>query len=145
MKKVIMFLAIIVIIIVTLVGYRYISYKNHYKEIQKENSDFDKYKDQEVYGLDVASLINMAIDKNTKNKIEKDDNGNFITNEENSIEIEIYMTDNDTTYKMESISNSGIEQFLQYYKDIKIKCSKIEYHKNTGRVKYILFEQQENS
>lgn len=145
MKKVIMFLAIIVIIIVTLVGYRYISYKNHYKEIQKENSDFDKYKDQEVYGLDVASLINMAIDKNTKNKIEKDDNGNFITNEENSIEIEIYMTDNDTTYKMESISNSGIEQFLQYYKDIKFKCSKIEYHKNTGRVKYILFEQQKNS
>lgn len=145
MKKVIMFLAIIVIIIVTLVGYRYISYKNHYKEIQKENSDFDKYKDQEVYGLDVASLINMAIDKNTKNKIEKDDNGNFITNEENSIEIEIYMTDNDTTYKMESISNSGIEKFLQYYKDIKFKCSKIEYHKNTGRVKYILFEQQENS
>jgi len=145
MKKVIMFLAITVIIIVTLVGYRYISYKNHYKEIQKENSDFDKYKDQEVYGLDVASLINMAIDKNTKNKIEKDDNGNFITNEENSIEIEIYMTDNDTTYKMESISNSGIEQFLQYYKDIKFKCSKIEYHKNTGRVKYILFEQQENS
>ena len=145
MKKVIMFVAIIVIIIVTLVGYRYISYKNHYKEIQKENSDFDKYKDQEVYGLDVASLINMAIDKNTKNKIEKDDNGNFITNEENSIEIEIYMTDNDTTYKMESISNSGIEQFLQYYKDIKFKCSKIEYHKNTGRVKYILFEQQENS
>ena len=145
MKKVIMFLAIIVIIIVTLVGYRYISYKNHYKEIQKENSDFDKYKDQEVYGLDVASLINMAIDKNTKNKIEKDDNGNFITNEENSIEIEIYMTDNDTTYKMESISNSGIEQFLQYYKDIKFKCSKIEYHKNTGSVKYILFEQQENS
>lgn len=145
MKKVIMFLAIIVIIIVTLVGYRYISYKNHYKEIQKENSDFDKYKDQEVYGLDVASLINMAIDKNTKNKIEKDDNGNFITNEENSIEIEIYMTDNDTTYKMESISNSGIEQFLQYYKDIKFKCSKIEYHKNTGRIKYILFEQQKNS
>ena len=145
MKKVIMFLAIIVIIIVTLVGYRYISYKNHYKEIQKENSDFDKYKDQEVYGLDVASLINMAIDKNTKNKIEKDDNGNFITNEENSIEIEIYMTDNDTTYKMESISNSGIEQFLQYYKDIKFKCSKIEYHKKTGRIKYILFEQQQSS
>ena len=145
MKKVIMFLAIIVIIIVTLVGYRYISYKNHYKEIQKENSDFDKYKDQEVYGLDVASLINMAIDKNTKNKIEKDDNGNFITNEENSIEIEIYMTDNDTTYKMESISNSGIEQFLQYYKDIKFKCSKIEYHEDTGRIKYMLFEQQETS
>lgn len=144
MKKGFIFL-IIVVIIVAIVGYRYISYKNHYKEIQKENSDFDKYKDQEVYGLDVASLINMAIDKNTKNKIEKDDNGNFITNEENSIEIEIYMTDNDTTYKMESISNSGIEQFLQYYKDIKFKCSKIEYHKNTGRVKYILFEQQENS
>ena len=145
MKKVIMLSTIIVIIIVTLVGYKYISYKNHCKEIQKENSEFDKYKDREVYGLDVASLINMAIDKNTKNKIEKDDSGNFITNEENSIEIEIHMSDNDITYKMESINNAGIERFLQYYKDIKFKCSKIEYHKNTGRIKYILFEQQKNS
>ena len=135
----------IVVIIVAIVGYRYISYKNEVKTIESEKTDFDKYKDQEVYGLEVASMINKAIDKNTKNKIEKDEQGNFIQNDENSIEIEIYMTDNETTYKMETIYNGGTEQFVQYYRDIKFKCSKVEYHKKTGRIKYILFEQQENS
>ena len=111
MKKVIIFFTIIVIII-ALAGYKYVSYKNEQKEVQKENSDFDKYKDQEVYGLDIASLMNKAIDRNTKNKIEKDENGNFIQNNQDSIEIEIYMLDNETTYKMETIYNAGIEQFV---------------------------------
>ena len=144
MKKVFIFLSIIVII-VAIVGYRYISYKNECNVIQRENLDFDKYKDQEVYGLDVASMINKAVDKNTKNKIEKDEQGNYIQNDENSIEIEKYMLDNETTYKMETIYNVGTEQFVQYYGDVKFKCSKVEYHKNTKRIKYILFEQQENS
>ena len=144
MKKVLICLSIVVII-VAIIGYRYISYKNEYNEIQKENADFDKFKDQEVYGLDIGSMINKAIDKNTKNKIEKDDQGNIKENDQNSIEIEIYMADNETTYKMETIYNAGTEQFVQYYGKIKFKCSKIEYHKKTGRIKYILFEQQENS
>ena len=134
MKKIFIFLAI--------VGVRYISYKSEYNAVRRENADFEKYKDQEVYGLDVASIMNKAVDKNTKNKIEKDDNGNFIQNDENSIEIEIYMSDNETTYKMENIYDAGTEQFVQYYGKIKFKCSNIEYHKKTGRIKYILFEQQ---
>ena len=141
MKKIFIFLAIVVII-VAIVGVRYISYKSEYNAVRRENADFEKYKDQEVYGLDVASIMNKAVDKNTKNKIEKDDNGNFIQNDENSIEIEIYMSDNETTYKMENIYDAGTEQFVQYYGNIKFKCSNIEYHKKTGRIKYILFEQQ---
>lgn len=141
MKKIFIFLAIVVII-VAIVGVRYISYKSEYNAVRRENADFEKYKDQEVYGLDVASIMNKAVDKNTKNKIEKDDNGNFIQNDENSIEIEIYMSDNETTYKMENIYDAGTEQFVQYYGKIKFKCSNIEYHKKTGRIKYILFEQQ---
>ena len=144
MKKIFVFLTIIVII-VAIAGYRYAVYKSEYNAVQKENADFEKYKDQEVYGIDVASMMNKAIDKNTKNKLEKDEQGNFIQNDENSIEIEIYMADNETTYKMETIYNSGTEQFVQYYGNIKFKCSNIEYHKKTGRIKYILFEQQENS
>ncbi len=141
MKKIFIFLAIVVII-VAIVGVRYISYKSEYNAVRRENADFEKYKDQEVYGLDVASIMNKAVDKNTKNKIEKDGNGNFIQNDENSIEIEIYMSDNETTYKMENIYDAGTEQFVQYYGKIKFKCSNIEYHKKTGRIKYILFEQQ---
>lgn len=144
MKKIFIFLAI-VLVIVAIVSFQYISYKNEYNIIQNENAEFEEYKDKEVYGLNVGTMINKAVDKNTKNKIEKDDNGNFIQNDSNSIEIEIYMTDNETTYKMETIYNAGTEQFVQYYGNIKFKCSKIEYHEDTGRIKYMLFEQQEIS
>ena len=144
MKKISIFL-VIVLIIVAAVGFKYMSYKNEYNAIQKENKEFEEYKDKEVYGLEVGTMINKAVDKNTKNKIEKDNNGNFIQNDKNSIEIEIYITDNETTYKMETIYNAGTEQFVQYYGNIKFKCSKIEYHENTGRIKYMLFEQQEIS
>ena len=144
MKKIFIFLAI-VLVIVAIVGFKYMSYKNEYNIIQNENAEFEEYKDKEVYGLNVGTMINKAVDKNTKNKIEKDDNGNFIQNDSNSIEIEIYMTDNETTYKMETIYNAGTEQFVQYYGNIKFKCSKIEYHEKTGKIKYLLFEQQEIS
>ena len=141
MKKIFIFLAI-VLVIVAIVSFQYISYKNEYNIIQNENAEFEEYNDKEVYGLKVGTMINKAVDKNTKNKIEKDDNGNFIQNDSNSIEIEIYMTDNETTYKMETIYNSGTEQFVQYYGNIKFKCSKIEYQEKTGKIKYLLFEQQ---
>lgn len=144
MKKISIFL-VIVLTIVAAIGFKYMSYKNEYNAIQKENKEFEEYEDKEVYGLEVGTMINKAVDKNTKNKIEKDNNGNFIQNDKNSIEIEIYITDNETTYKMETIYNAGTEQFVQYYGNIKFKCSKIEYHENTGRIKYMLFEQQETS
>ncbi|MEI3402240.1 MAG: hypothetical protein V8R51_08070 [Clostridia bacterium] len=144
MRKISIFL-VIVLTIVAAIGFKYMSYKNEYNAIQKENKEFEEYKDKEVYGLEVGTMINKAVDKNTKNKIEKDNNGNFIQNDKNSIEIEIYITDNETTYKMETIYNAGTEQFVQYYGNIKFKCSKIEYHENTGRIKYMLFEQQETS
>lgn len=143
MKKIFIF-TIIVLIAVAIVGFKYISYKNEYKIIQNENAEFEQYEDKEVYGLTVGTIINKAIDKNTKNKIEKDNNGNFIQNDENSIKVEVHMIEDDKNYEiqMEQIYNAGTEQFVQYYSNIKFKCSKIEYHEKTGRIKYILFEQQ---
>lgn len=141
MKKSILILFTIVFIIVTIVFVKYYSYKTEYSKVIKENATFEEYKDKEIYGIELGTLINKTIDKNVKNEIEKDENQIFIPNEENSIQIEIYMQDNEVTYKMETIYNSGMDQFIQYYKNIKFKCSKIEYHKNTGKVKYLLFEQ----
>ena len=142
MKKIFIFL-MTVLVIIAIIGVKYISYKNEKNLIQSENAEFEDYKDKEVYGLTVGTLINKAVDKNTKNKVEKDDKGNFIQNDENSIEIELHMIENDKDYElqMEQIYNAGTEQFVQYYVNIKFKCSKIEYHKKTGKIKYILFEQ----
>lgn len=146
MKKTILTLFTIVIVIVTIIFVKYYnSYKIEYNSVLQENAKFEEYKDNDIYGVELGTLINKAIDKNTKNKIEQDENNVFIPNEENSIQIEIYMQDNEQTYKMETIYNAGIEQFIQHYGNIKFKCSKIEYHKNTGKIRYILFEQNANS
>jgi len=144
MKNTILVLFTIIIIIVTMISIRYFSYKNEYYNVLKENEEYEKYKDKEIYGIELGTLINKTVDKNVKNKVDKN-NGIFITNEENSIKIQIYMQDNQQTYEMENFYNGGIEQFIQYYGNIKFKCSKIEYHEKTHKVKYLLFEQQETS
>ena len=51
------------------------------------------------------------------------------------------MQDNETTYQMEAFYKAGMEKFIQYYGNIKFKCSKIEYNENTGKIEYLLFEQ----
>lgn len=145
MKKTIFILFTIVAIIVTIILVSYYSYQNEYEMLLKENAKYEKYKEKEIDGTELVTLINRAIDQNINNQIDKDENQIFIPNKENSIHIEIYMKDNEQTYKMETIYNAGIEQFIKHYRYIKFKCSKIEYHKNTGKVKYLLFEQNETS
>ena len=141
MKKSILIIFTIVIIIVTIIFVKYSTYKTEYYSVLQENLKFEEYKDKEIYGIDLVTLINKTIDKNTKNKIEQDENGVFIPNEKNSIQIEIYMQDSEQTYKMENFYNAGMDKFIQYYGNIKFKCSKIEYHEKTGKIKYLLFEQ----
>lgn len=140
MKKIAIFFFIIVIIIAG-ITYWYYNYKIDYFEAKRENKQFESYEGQEVYGTDIATLINKAIDNNESNKVEKDTKGRYIDNNENSIKMDIKMTDNDETYPMEILFNGGMERFVQYYSQIKFKCTKIEYHTSTNKIKYVLFEQ----
>ena len=145
MKKIIIMLFTIILIVVTIISVNYYSYMMEYKIILKENEEYEQYKNKEIYGIELGTIINKTIDKNTKNEVQKDEKDLYIANEENSIQIEIYMIDNEQTYKMETFYNNGMENFIKYYGDIKFKCSKIEYHKNTKKVKYLLFEQLQSS
>jgi len=140
MKKVIILL-ITIVIIVCIVSFQYNSYKRNQNSISSENAEFEQYTTNEIYGIDLATIINKSVDKNEKNKITKDENGFFTQNEENSIEVEIYIKENDTTYKMEQIYKQGTEQFVQFFINEKFKCSKVEYHQKTHKIKYMLFEQ----
>lgn len=140
MKKVIILL-ITIVIIVCIVSFQYNSYKRNQNSISSENAEFEQYTTNEIYGIDLATIINKSVDKNEKNKITKDENGFFTQNEENSIEVEIYIKENDTTYKMEQIYKQGTEQFVQFFINEKFKCSKVEYHQKTNKIKYMLFEQ----
>lgn len=51
------------------------------------------------------------------------------------------MQDNEKTYAMETLYIGGMDKFVQFYSEIKFKCTKLEYHKATNKVKYMLFEQ----
>ena len=127
MKKIAIFF-IITILIVCAIFAMYISYKANYNMSKKSNLAFEKYLNEEVYGTDLATVINRAVDRNEKN-------------DENYINIEIKMLDDDSVYKMEKFYNVGIQNFINYYGNIKFKCTDIEYHSATNQVKYLLFEQ----
>lgn len=140
MKKVAIFFIIIILIICAIFA-MYISYKANYNISKKSNLSFEKYLNQEVYGSELATVINRAIDRNEKNEVEKNNKGIYQNNDTNSINIEIKMLDDDTIYQMETFYRGGIQNFINYYSNIKFKCVDIKYHSSTNQVKYMLFEQ----
>ena len=140
MKKIIFFCLILVIIVST-IYYMYLNNIFIYKSAKKDNIGFEIYQNQEIKGNELASIINKVIDSNEKNKIQKDNDGMYIENTTNSIKMEINFLDNDTIYNIESIYNSGIENFIYYYGDINFKCEEIKYHDQTKKIKYMKFTQ----
>ena len=140
MKKVAIFFIIIILIICAIFA-MYISYKANYNISKKSNLSFEKYLNEEVYGSELATVINRAIDRNEKNEVEKNNKGIYQNNDTNSINIEIKMLDDDTIYQMETFYRGGIQNFINYYSNIKLKCVDIKYHSSTNQVKYMLFEQ----
>ena len=66
MKKIAIFF-IITILIVCAIFAMYISYKANYNMSKKSNLAFEKYLNEEVYGTDLATVINRAVDRNEKN------------------------------------------------------------------------------
>lgn len=140
MKKLAIFFLIIIIIVVG-ISYLYLNYKANYYEAVKENRQFESYEGQEIYGAELTTVINKAVDNNRNNEVAKDEKGKYIDNGNNSIKIDIKMLDNNKTYEMETLYSGGMDKFVQFYSEIKFKCTKLEYHKTTNKVKYLLFEQ----
>lgn len=140
MKKIAVFFLIIIIIIVGM-SYMYMNYKSNYYSAKKENEQFSSYYNKEFKGTVIATLVNKAYDNNLTGNVERNEKGKFIGNDTNSIKIDIKMLDTDKTYDMETLYSGGMDKFVKYYSQITFKCTKIEYHKSTGKVKYMLIEQ----
>jgi len=141
MKKTIIFILCIIIIIISIFWTKYINYKSELNSIKKENLEYEIYLEKQIPGRELTTAINRAVNNNEKNYILKDEKGFYIENDTNSIKIEIKIIDNDTTYKMETLYNGGMVNFIQYYGDIHFECTKIDYN-SKGRVSYIVFEQK---
>lgn len=111
--------------------------------VHKSNKEYEYYLDKEIYGTEVTSLMNKAINENEKNGVEKDEKGYYIDNNKDSIRIELKMITVDKTYPMEEINNHDMNQFLKNFNLIKFKCTSIEYHKKTGKISKMIIEQIE--
>lgn len=145
-KNTLAILGTLIIIVILIIVKINMNSKEH-TMIKKQNSEYEKYLKDEIYGTDLITLINKAINSNESNDVEKDEKGNFINNNLNSINIDVVMiTDEEKqetkAYRMEAISKVGISSFITNFNTVKFKCTKLEYHKNTGKIKYIELTQQ---
>lgn len=147
MKKniIILFFIFLIVIIVCWIGLR--TNMQNKKNIQLENEKYEQYLKTELYGTDVVTLINKAINSNEENQIEKNQEGLYIHNDSNSILIDLVMITNEetgetTSYKMEAISKVGVTEFIKNFNTVKFECTKKEYHTQTGKISYIELTQK---
>lgn len=143
MKKAFLLItAIILIIIFCILGY-ILQKRSEINEINYYNKQYQIYLNKEVYGTEVATIINKAIEQNEENEISKDENGYYIENDTNSIKINLKMITIDQTYPMELIYSNNMQEFVKNFSIVLFKCTNIEYHKQTGKISKITFEQIE--
>lgn len=136
-------LAIFLIIICITCGFL-INVRAEKAKINKENNEYEQYLNKEILGTELATLINKVVDENEKNTVQKNEKGYYIDNGENSVKIDLKMTTIDKTYPMEEIYNNHITLFVQNFNFIRFKCTSIEYHKKTGRISKLVFEELSN-
>ena len=102
-----------------------------------------------LYGADVLTIINKAIDNNINNKVEKDKDGFYIENDTNSIKVEITFLSKDeeenikeVVYQMENLEKTGLSDFIASFGVTEFECNKQEYN-SQGKVCKIYIRQLE--
>ena len=141
MKKTIFIILIIFVCIIACIVFAYNNYRIQALRTSKLNKDYENFTKNDILGTSLITLINKAIDSNEKNSVSKDSLGKYIDNDKNSIRIEVKFLESDKTFDMETISVLGADKFIKNYSKMTFKCTKIEYHKKTNNIKYMLFEQ----
>jgi hypothetical protein len=129
-----------------MVTYGVYSYRKQLVESQEINNIYKSYENIQILGSQLISIINKTVDINEKAGLEKDENGMYIDNGKDSIElyIEFIYEDETKTVPMEKISNSGTESFVNIYSTASFKCTNISYHEKTNNVKSLTFTEVTN-
>ena len=141
-KSFLIITAIILIIIFIVLGYIFEAQAKQ-NEVISYNKQYESYLGKEIYGAEIATIINKVTEQNERNNVAKDEIGYYINNETNSIKIDLKMITIEKTYPMELIYKNDITSFVKNFNVILFKCTNIEYHKETGKVSKLIFEQIE--
>ena len=143
MKKSTLTVIILMLIVLGLAIYFAINSRIASNVASEENRYYQQLLEKEITGTELSSVINKVIDSNKKNELSLDDKKMYIENDSNSIVIEINFKYEDgiKTIRGEKIFNGEVRNFISYYGTIKFKCTKIEYHDSTKKVKRIYIEE----
>ena len=149
MKKQFIFLIVILLVTIVIISVNILQKQKEEMTIQSFNAEYEQYLNKAIYGTDIATLINKAIDNNKKNNVEQDEKGFYMDNGKDSILINLVMITNEetqetTTYQMETIEKVGILEFLANFNLTTFRSSNVEYHQKTGKISKITFEQLES-
>ncbi len=142
MKKYIILLVATVFVACVIIYARF-QFKVNKSMVNFENNPYTSIVGKNISSAELATLINKAMNKNADNEVQRDENGYFIENDENSIKIDVHFLLDDTTLKAEQIEKSDLNLFITAYSSAQFKCTKIEYHNKSKLVKYLYIEEQE--
>lgn len=144
MKKIILFFVCVVIIVLVVFMNWFMTNKNSLQEVKNFNNNFLSYIENEngerlnISGIDLTTLMNKAIDNNEQIGLEKQEDGAYVLNNENSVEILVQVQPDGNYYLMEAFIVSGMRNFTLLYGQNEFKCEKIEYHEN-GKISKMIF------
>lgn len=140
MKKTIAVILLLLVIASVVVVIQFKNIQKKEQEVLKYNMKFEEYNKTGLNGLDITTIINKAVNENEQNAVEKEENGFYKDNGQNSILIDIKMIINGKTYRMEQINELGIGSFTEYFAEVSFDCKDVKYHEETGKISYMLFE-----
>ena len=141
MKKVIIWILIIGIVIISTFFTWYNKNLQKIKEVKIFNNQFEGYLEGEINGVDLTTVINKALENNIQYEIEKDSKGVYKNDGQNSIKIMIKPSEEGNSFPMEAFEIVGISDFTKNFGSAIFKVTNIEYHKN-GRISKIEYEIQ---
>lgn len=139
MKKTILVILSIFLVVIVCIYMNYKEVMLSQNQARKFNSEFEFYNKESILGTDITTVINKAIDNNEKYGIEKNENGEYIADGQNSVKIYVHMIINETTYPMEALKNTGLGEFTRYFGEVEFKCTDVKYHEATGKIAEMTF------
>ena len=133
------FLLIMIVLVLTLIGIQ-----SQNKLLSDVNVEYEFYINREIYGTELVTLINKAIDNNKKINVSQDKDGFYVDNGKDSIIITIKLAGTDKIIEMEKIFALGTGRFIDLYNSEIFVSESVTYHEETGRIATITFKQVEN-
>ena len=78
MKKIIISILIILVVVIIVILVNISNNNIKLNDVSKFNEQFETFKDKTLYGADILTIINKAIDNNDVHDIAKKENGEYI-------------------------------------------------------------------